>query len=57
MHKPEPVAELRQAAGSAVSLGRGLNICVGIPFTALDATQLAQIHDLVRGVNETEGKY
>jgi len=57
MHKPEPVAEFRQAAGSAVSLGRGLNICVGIPFTALDATQLAQIHDLVRGVNETEGKY
>ena len=44
-------------AGGAVSLGRGLNICVGIPFTALDAGQVAQIHDLVRGVNQTEGKY
>lgn len=44
-------------AGGNVSLGRGLNICVGIPFTALDTAQVAQIHDLVRGVNETEGKY
>ena len=44
-------------AGGAVSLGRGLNICVGIPVNALDAGQMDQIHDLVRGVNETGGKY
>jgi hypothetical protein len=44
-------------AGGSVSLGKGLNICVGIPVTALDASQVAQIHDLVRGVNETGGKY
>lgn len=45
------------SAGGAMSLGRGLNICVGIPFEALDAGQVAQIHDLVRGVNENQGKY
>ena len=45
------------SAGGSVSLGRGLNICVGVPVTALDASQVAQIHDLVRGVNQTGGKY
>jgi hypothetical protein len=45
------------SAGGSMSLGRGLNICVDIPFAALDAAQVAQIHDLVRGVNETAGKY
>ena len=51
-----PIPNEFSAAG-AMSLGRGLNICVGIPITAIDATQVAQIHDLVRGVNESGGKY
>jgi hypothetical protein len=43
-------------AGGAVSLGRGLSICVQIPITELDVAMNAQIHDLVRGVNDG-GKY
>lgn len=45
------------AASGSMSLGRGLSLCVGIPITTLDAVQVAQIHDLVRGVNENGGKY
>ena len=45
------------AAAGAMSLGRGMSICVGIPMTALDAVQVAQVHDLVRGVNEEQGRY
>jgi hypothetical protein len=44
------------AAGS-MSLGRGMEICVDIPIAALEADQVAQIHDLVRGVNEGQGRY
>lgn len=45
------------AAGGSMSLGRGLEICVDVPIVALDAAQVAQIHDLVRGVNEGQGTY
>lgn len=44
------------AAGS-MSLGRGLEICVDIPISALEPGQITQIHDLVRGVNEGQGTY
>ena len=43
-------------AGGEVSLGRGLSICVDVPISTLDPDQVAQIHDLVRGVNDG-GKY
>lgn len=43
-------------AGGQMSLGRGLSLCVDIPVDALDADQVAQVHDLVRGVNDG-GKY
>ena len=45
------------SASGKVGIGRGLSICASIPVTALDAAQVAQIHDLVRGVNEPGGKY
>jgi hypothetical protein len=45
------------AASGNISLGRGLEICVDIPITALEPDQVAQIHDLVRGVNESQGTY
>jgi hypothetical protein len=45
------------AASGGMSLGRGMSLCVDIPITALEADQITQIHDLVRGVNEGLGKY
>lgn len=44
------------SAGGGVSLGRGLGICVQIPLVSMDAAMTAQVHDLVRGVNDG-GKY
>jgi hypothetical protein len=45
------------AASGSMSLGRGLEICVDIPIVELEPDQIAQIHDLVRGVNEGQGTY
>lgn len=44
------------AAGGAMSLGRGLGICVDVPIRSLEAAEVAQVHALVRGVNDG-GKY
>ena len=57
---PSPIAipyPSQVAASGSISLGRGLEICVDIPITALEPDQVAQIHDLVRGVNEGQGPY
>ena len=57
---PSPIAvpyPNEVSASGSISLGRGLEICVDIPITALEADQVAQIHDLVRGVNEGQGTY
>lgn len=45
------------SATGETSLGRGLSICVDIPVKALDPSGIAQVHDLVRGVNVESGKY
>lgn len=45
------------AAGGEASLGRGLSICVDIPIQTLAAPEVGQVHALVRGVNESGGKY
>jgi hypothetical protein len=59
---PSPIAipyPSQVAASGSISLGRGLEICVDIPIgvIGLEPDQVAQIHDLVRGVNEGQGTY
>lgn len=52
---PVPLPTSLSGSGSA-SLGRNLNLCVSVPIKPT-AAQVAQIQDLVRGVNESDGKY
>jgi hypothetical protein len=52
---PIPLPNELHASGD-MSLGRGLSICVDVPISTLEPDQIAQIHDLVRGVNDG-GKY
>ena len=57
---PSPIAipyPNEVSASGSMNLGRGMEICVDIPITALEADQIAQIHDFVRGVNEGQGTY
>lgn len=57
---PSPIAlpyPNEVSAAGSMSLGRGLEICVDIPIHALEPSQITQIHDLVRGVNEGQGTY